>query len=156
MAEYAKDIAVNTTSVYAAASAALAGFRQLPDAAPKVFIYTGNMQSTLIVPEVVSLGAGKNASAYLMETAAAAYGTKYHFYYADERLPDGRPLMAQLSGEAHAEFYYELATRKTQGPWDATFVRGVGYTKFAAGRDREVTPAGMLSEHVKKVLAPPS
>ncbi|MCJ1284991.1 hypothetical protein MMC26_004328 [Xylographa opegraphella] len=156
VAEYAKDIAVNTTSVYAAASTALAGFRKLPDASPTVFIYTGNMQSSLIVPEVVSLGAGKNASAYLMETAAAAYGAKHQFYYADERLPDGRPVMAQLSGEAHAGYYFELATRKTQGPWDATFVKGVGYKRFEGERDREVTPAGMLTEHVNKALKVPS
>ncbi|MCJ1377552.1 hypothetical protein MMC17_000647 [Xylographa soralifera] len=156
IAEYARDIAVNTTSVYAAASTALAGFRKLPEAAPKVFIYTGNMQNSLIVPEVVSLGAGKNASAYLMETAATAYGAQYQFYYADERLPDGRPVMSALSGEAHAEYYFELATKKTQGPWDATFVKGVGYKRFDAERDREVTPAGMLMENVKKASRLPS
>ncbi|MCJ1396168.1 hypothetical protein MMC18_009057 [Xylographa bjoerkii] len=150
IAEYAKDMAVNTTSVYAAASTALAGFRKLPEAAPKVFIYTGNIQNSLVVPELVSLGAGKSASAYLMETAATAYGAKYQFYYADERLPDGRPVMSALSGEAHAKYYFELAAGKEQGPWDATFVKGKGYVKFDAERDREVTSLAYLVEHLKK------
>lgn len=148
VAEFAKDLAVNTTSVYAAAIAAIAGFEKLPASAPKVFIYTGNMQNTLIVPETFSLGAGKNASAYLMETAAAMYGTKYQFYYGDERLSTGRPVMNKLDGGAHASFYWELAGRKTQGPWDATFVKGKGYTKFEAERDREVIAVEPLMKNV--------
>ncbi|MCJ1403543.1 hypothetical protein MMC11_006766 [Xylographa trunciseda] len=153
VAEYAKDLAVNTTSVYAAASSALAGFRKLPDAAPKVFIFTGNMGNSLIVPEILSLCAGKNASACLMETAAAAYGAQYQFYYADERLPSGGPVMWDISGEAHAEYYFELATARAQGPWDATFVKGVGYKKFADERDREVVAVEVLRENMRNAKA---
>lgn len=149
VADFAKDLAVNTTSLYATASAALAGFRELPEAGPKVFIFTGNMQNTLIVPETFSLGAGKSASAYLMETAAAVYGAQYHFYYADERMHNGGSVMAAVNGDAHASFYWELAGRKTQGPWDATFVKGVGYTKFDSERDRKVMSVAALMANVK-------
>lgn len=35
-----------------------------------------------------------------------------------------------VSGEAHGEFYVQLAESKSQGPWQQTFVKGVGYKKF--------------------------
>ncbi|MCJ1474214.1 hypothetical protein MMC13_002872 [Lambiella insularis] len=149
VAEFAKDIAVNATSVYAAATTAVAGFHRVSESAPKVFIYTGNMQNTLVVPEVFSLGVGKNASAYLIETAAATYGAKYQFYYADERMSNGRPVMNKLDGDTHAQFYWELAGKKTQGPWDVTFVKGEGYKKFEAERDREVIGMTTLLDNVK-------
>jgi hypothetical protein len=53
------------------------------------------------------------------------------FYYADQRKADGDPIGTAISGLAHANFYYELAQRKEQGPWDATFVEGKGYVDFA-------------------------
>ena len=53
------------------------------------------------------------------------------FYYADQRKADGAPIGTAISGSAHADFYYELAQRKEQGPWDATFVEGKGYVDFA-------------------------
>jgi hypothetical protein len=57
--------------------------------------------------------------------------TVSRFYYADERKEDGAPIGTAISGSAHANFYYELAQRKEQGPWDATFVEGKGYVDFA-------------------------
>ena len=56
----------------------------------------------------------------------------YRFYYADERKPDGGPAFMDISGEAHAEFYIQLAEGKAQGPWQQTFVKGVGYKHFPA------------------------
>ena len=35
-----------------------------------------------------------------------------------------------LDGDAHAEFYAQLATGAKDVPWHATFVKGQGYTKF--------------------------
>ena len=35
-----------------------------------------------------------------------------------------------VSGEAAAEFYWELAEGKTDMPWQATHVKGVGYVHF--------------------------
>lgn len=52
------------------------------------------------------------------------------FYFADERAPEGAAVGRVVSGEAAAEFYYELAGHKEQGPWDATFVKGKGYVEF--------------------------
>ena len=108
------------------------------------------MQNSMVVPETFSLGAGKNAAAYVIETAAAVYGSKYQFYYADERLGTGMPVMTSLDGKAHADFYWELAGRMTQGPWDATFVKGVGYVKFEAERDRKVVRVDALMANIGK------
>lgn len=52
------------------------------------------------------------------------------FYYADERKDDGSPVYNAIDGPAHAEFYAQLAEHKTQGAWQQTFVKGVGYKKF--------------------------
>lgn len=55
--------------------------------------------------------------------------TVYRFYYADERKADGT-ITPQIDGEAHAEFYAQLAEGESQGPWQQTFVKGSGYQKF--------------------------
>ncbi len=52
------------------------------------------------------------------------------FYYVDERTEKGQPIMGKIDGPAHGDFCWELAQRKDQGPWDATFVKGVGYKDF--------------------------
>lgn len=54
------------------------------------------------------------------------------FYYADERQADGSPMGKNIGGENHGDFYYELANKKEQGPWDATFTLGKGYVDFGA------------------------
>lgn len=57
--------------------------------------------------------------------------TIHRFYFADERTPDGDPVYSNIGGPAHAEFYLRLVETKTQGPWNATFVKGHGYIKFS-------------------------
>lgn len=52
------------------------------------------------------------------------------FYYVDERTENGQPAMSAIDGPAHGEFCFELAQNKGQGPWDATFVKGIGYKSF--------------------------
>lgn len=52
------------------------------------------------------------------------------FYYSDERKADGAAASSAIDGEAHAELYLQLAEGKSQGPWQQTFVKGVGYKKF--------------------------
>jgi hypothetical protein len=54
----------------------------------------------------------------------------FRFYYGDERKADGSAAYGAIDGDAHAKLYLELAEGKTQGPWQQTFVKGVGYTKF--------------------------
>ena len=119
------------------------GFAKL-SSGPKVFIYTGNGFPTSIVPEQPGLGSGKAASAYLIESAAHALGKGSHWYFADERLPDGNPVMTDLSGEAHADAYWALAGEKEQGPWNYTFVKGKGYVRFGDVVDHRYTPIAEL------------
>jgi hypothetical protein len=52
------------------------------------------------------------------------------FFYADERTADGTQKGMQLDGDAHAEFYAQLASGVGEVPWHATFVKGQGYVKF--------------------------
>ena len=45
-------------------------------------------------------------------------------YYANRRLQNGAPAFREVSGPAHAHFYYQLAAQKE------TFMEGVGYRDF--------------------------
>ena len=146
-ADFAKDLNVNATSAYAAAVAAAAAFTKVSPSLPKVFIYTGNMCSHLIVPEGFSMGVGKNAMAYVIQTAADAYGVKGKgekgfWYFADQRFSNGTSVMAHIDGEAHGEYYWSLVNQKEQGPWNSTFVKGKGYERFDGELHRDV--AGMM------------
>ena len=147
--KFAQDLAVNTVGCYAAASSAATGFAKL-SLGPKVFIYTGNGFPTSIVPEQPGLGSGKAASAYLIEAAANALKEDSHWYFADERLPNGKPVMTDLSGEAHGDAYYDLATRKDQAAWNYTFVKGKGYSKCSDTADHEYTPIAELFANLGK------
>jgi len=64
---------VNTTSVFVAAQQAVAGFKELPVNVSKTFFFTGNILNVQIIPGFAAQGAGKSASAHLIEAAAAAY-----------------------------------------------------------------------------------
>lgn len=52
------------------------------------------------------------------------------FYYVDERNADGSPAGLSIDGDAHAAFFYELATALKQSEPIATFVKGQGYKSF--------------------------
>ncbi len=52
------------------------------------------------------------------------------FYYVDERKEDGSPIGDDISGQAHADYFVELAEMPEQGPWLSTFVKNKGYVKF--------------------------
>ncbi|KAJ5587255.1 uncharacterized protein N7459_003020 [Penicillium hispanicum] len=130
-ADFIRDLKINTTSAFVAAQQAALGFEKLPDSAPKTFIYTGNILNTMTIPPLLSLGAGKSATAHIIQSAAAAYYDRgFKFYYADERNADGTPAYASIDGEAHGEFYLQLADHKSQGPWQQTFVKAIGYKSF--------------------------
>ncbi|KAF2649882.1 putative short-chain dehydrogenase [Lophiostoma macrostomum CBS 122681] len=130
---FAQDLTINVTSVYAAAQQAVAGFEQLPNPASRTFIYTGNiMNDKVVIGPLLTLGVGKSATAHIIQNAAAAYAEKgYKFYYGDERQPDGTPMYNEISGEAHATAYVELAEGAEQGPWQYTFVKNQGYKDFS-------------------------
>ncbi|GKZ98484.1 hypothetical protein AnigIFM59636_003279 [Aspergillus niger] len=133
-ADIQADLSVNTVSAYAAAfrlARSISNSNTLPSSdlaaaqtgATPAFIYTGNMMNIQLFPVGMSLGMGKNATAYFIETAAHTYQGLIRFYYADERNEKGKSVMSNISGETHAQFYWDLANRKEQGAWAPTFVR---------------------------------
>ncbi|QDS71136.1 hypothetical protein FKW77_009876 [Venturia effusa] len=131
LADLVKDLNINTVSALMAAQEATKSFAALPESASKTFIFTGNILNRQILPPLMSNGIGKSATAHFLESAAAAYKpVGYKFYYADERKVDGSSVYRAIDGEAHGKFYVELSEGKEQGPWLATFVKGVGYKSF--------------------------
>ena len=145
---YARDLTINTVSLYAAAQSAAAGFAKL-SSGPKSFIFTGNGFATTIVPEQTGLATGKAASGYLIELASITL-TDSQWYFADERLANGRPVMTDLDGPEHGTVFYALATSGKQEPWNYTFVKGKGYVKFPDVVDREYTPIKKLFAEIGK------
>ncbi|KAF2490144.1 hypothetical protein BU16DRAFT_597825 [Lophium mytilinum] len=149
-----KNLKINTVSAYAAAAAFVALPAPANPSDPNVFIYTGNMQGALLVDQTMTLGVGKNASYYFIELAANTYGkatpagSKGFWYVADERTKEGFSVMSQIDGEAHAEYYAELARSKEQGPWNATFVKGKGYVDFETNRDRPLASVAGLMQQI--------
>ncbi|KAL4874966.1 putative short-chain dehydrogenase [Aspergillus karnatakaensis] len=131
LADFTRDLNINTTSAFVAAQEATLAFAELPDSTSRTYIYTGNVLNTTTIPSLLSLGVGKSATAHIIQSAAAAYSDRgFKFYYTDERKPDGAPAYFDVDGEAHAKFYLKLAGGKSQGPWLQTFVKGVGYKSF--------------------------
>ncbi len=47
-------------------------------------------------------------------------------------MENGGPAMGKIDGPAHGEFCWDLAQRKDQGTWNATFVKGFGYKDFTS------------------------
>ncbi|OBT61318.1 hypothetical protein VE03_09527 [Pseudogymnoascus sp. 23342-1-I1] len=131
LAAFTLDLTVNTTSAFVAAQQAALAFKELPDSASRTFIYTGNITNTTTIAPLLDLGVGKSATAHVIESASQAYKDQgFKFYYSDERKADGAPAYSAIDGEAHAELYVQLAEGKSQGPWQQTFVKGVGYKQF--------------------------
>ncbi|OGE53917.1 hypothetical protein PENARI_c007G08563 [Penicillium arizonense] len=131
LADFIRDTNTNTISAFAAAQQAVLSFDQLPESASRTFIYTGNILNTTTIPPLLDLGVGKAATAHIIQSAASAYADRgYKFYYADERQADGSPTYSGLSGEAHGKLYVSLAEGLSQGPWQQTFVKDVGYRQF--------------------------
>ncbi|CCH44382.1 3-oxoacyl-[acyl-carrier-protein] reductase [Wickerhamomyces ciferrii] len=130
--EVEADQSVNVTSALLAIQEAVKSFKTLPNEKSKAFIYTGNIQYSQPFPFISSLGLGK-AGAYSALTVANEYFSKdgYKFYFADERTVEGGPAVTGVSGEAAADFYFDLAENENKDiPVLATFVKGKGYVKF--------------------------
>lgn len=80
LADFTRDLNINTTSAFVAAQQAALGFAQLPDSASRTFIYTGNILNETVIAPLLDLGVGKSATAHIIKSAAAAYkdqGFKY-------------------------------------------------------------------------------
>jgi hypothetical protein len=77
LADFTKDLNINTTSPFAAAQQAALAFAQLPEAASRTFIYTGNILNTdLVIPPLMTLGVGKSATAHMIHSAATTYADR--------------------------------------------------------------------------------
>jgi len=135
--KYGDSLAVNTTSVLQALKQAVIGFRQLPAAASKTFIFTGNILNLVTMPGMATFGLTKGATAYVIRNLVESQtyekeGIK--FYYADERTSTGAPVMQSIDGPAAAVEYLRIAQLPTQGPWLYTFAKDEGYKDFEASK----------------------
>ncbi|ETN43379.1 uncharacterized protein HMPREF1541_02538 [Cyphellophora europaea CBS 101466] len=128
---YHRDLAINTTSVLVAAQEAVKSFSGLPESEAKTFIFTGNILNTEPILPLFSAGMGKSATAHLVHASSLAYRKQgYKFYYVDERNEDGTVAGRKIDGDAHAQFFWQLAQDPQQREWLATFVKGKGYKAF--------------------------
>ncbi|KAK9329325.1 hypothetical protein V1520DRAFT_174287 [Lipomyces starkeyi] len=131
VAAFQEDLNVNAASLYAAIQETVQGWKNLK-ASSKTFIFTGNLLNVAgAMPAMLTLGVGKAAAAHLIDGAVKSYGSEgYKFYYADERNPNGSPVGTSPDAKAHSEIYFQLAEDPEQRPWDYTFVKFKGFTKF--------------------------
>ncbi|KAK9489601.1 hypothetical protein V1508DRAFT_427551 [Lipomyces doorenjongii] len=128
---FQEDINVNVSSLYTAIQETVKGWKNLKSSS-KTFIVTGNVLNVAgAMPAMLTLGLGKAAAAHLIDGAVKSYGSQgYKFYYADERNPSGAPVGSSPDAKAHSEVYFQLAEDPEQRPWDYTFVKFKGFTKF--------------------------
>jgi hypothetical protein len=76
LADFTRDLTINTTSAFVAAQQAVLSFKELPDSAARTFIYTGNILNEMPLAPFLDLGVGKSATAHIIQSAAAAYKDK--------------------------------------------------------------------------------
>lgn len=129
---FQQDLAINTTSAYAAAIEALSSFKTLPTSVPKSFIYTGNILNEGPIEGFLTLGVGKIASAHMLELGDGLFRKEnIRFFFVDERMEDGTPMFTGASPQDHADLFLSLAN-KTAGdvPWQITFLAGKGHVDF--------------------------
>ncbi|KFY37997.1 hypothetical protein V494_04549 [Pseudogymnoascus sp. VKM F-4513 (FW-928)] len=108
LANFTRDLNINTTSAFVAAHQAALGFAQLSPTASKTFIFTGNILNTTTIASLLNSGVGKSATAHIIQSAATAYKDRgYKFYYADERNSDGSPAYYKIDGAAHGMRYMQ-------------------------------------------------
>lgn len=130
-----EDQNVNLTSAFISIQESIKSFNKISSSdKPKAFIYTGNIQNISPFPFVATVGLGKAGTYSALGVADKLFGEKgYKFYYADERTPEGAPVLQGTSGEGAADFYFDLAENENKDiPVEATFVTGKGYTVFDA------------------------
>ncbi|KAF2162038.1 hypothetical protein M409DRAFT_58499 [Zasmidium cellare ATCC 36951] len=134
--DFEATLRANVVGLFQAIKEAVVGFKALPEAERKAFFFTGNNLNELKpLPGFSTLGAGKSAAAYLVADADNAYQNKgYRFYYVDERFADGRAVVNEIDGQAHADYFYGLVKGTLTSPWWSTFVKGEGYVKFPWNR----------------------
>ena len=90
------------------------------------------MLNRVTLPNVMTFGITKAASAYAIRSAAEnelyeKEGMK--FYYADESDGKGGPVIPPSAEEA-GRVYVELSERNEQGSWNYVYVAGKGEVKL--------------------------
>ncbi|KAL1607133.1 hypothetical protein SLS59_002837 [Nothophoma quercina] len=127
----AADLNINTVSAYAAAQEAVKGWKTLATDSKKPWASASRPLATFSARQMV--GTPKRAIGELtfdMNRLWAMTDASTSFFYADERNADGSIKGMQLDGDAHADFYAQLASGEGEVPWHATFVKGQGYVRF--------------------------
>lgn len=76
---------MNTTSAFVAAQQAVLAFAQLPESASRTFIFTGNCTNVAPIVALMGSGAGKSATAHIIQCAAEAYKEKGYKYVQQSR-----------------------------------------------------------------------
>ncbi|KEF53092.1 uncharacterized protein A1O9_11000, partial [Exophiala aquamarina CBS 119918] len=110
--DFSNDLAINTTSAYAAAHKAIISFQALPRSIPKTFIYTGNILNEGPVSGFLTLGTGKIAPAHMVELGDQLYRDQNtRFFFVDERNADGTPMLTGARMQEHADILLSLADR---------------------------------------------
>ncbi|KAF7903805.1 uncharacterized protein EAF01_006854 [Botrytis porri] len=124
--KFNEDLNVVITSEYAAAHEAVEGFKTLPEVTNKTLIYTGNILNRQFIPSLLAFGIGSLVQLILSKVLQKCIRKMD----TDEQTTEGASKGNAIDGEAHREFYYELATSEEPLTWDATFVAGKGYVDF--------------------------
>ncbi|RMJ27961.1 hypothetical protein PHISP_01158 [Aspergillus sp. HF37] len=124
-----RDWRVNALGGYAALRAAVEGFRALKNEgeggdADGVFIATGNVTPLQPMPMALTLGAGKAMLVHLVQLAVESCKDEgFRFYFPSQVSESGGPVsQPQVSAEAHANVYWDLIRRQSQGSWDVRFL----------------------------------
>lgn len=77
---------MNGTSAFVAAQQAVLAFAQLPESASRTFIFTGNCTNVAPIVALMASGAGKTATAHIIQCAAEAYKDKGYKYVQKSRM----------------------------------------------------------------------
>ena len=97
------------------------------------------MESRWLLWRTLQRVLGKEASWSLVERlgitniVCCADTSCQRFYYADERTPEGLPVMREIDGMAAGKVYLDLAEDPEQKPWNYTYTKDYGYEDFNGG-----------------------
>ena len=76
-------------------------------------------------------------SLYLPSQSGELLADSSRFYCADERKANRSPAFI-VDGPAHGELYTGVVEGGLQGPWQQTFVKGIGYKEFSQPPDERM------------------
>lgn len=77
------------------------------------------------------------------------FSSLFRFYYIDERLADGSPAYAKITGAGHADMTWELSQGTEQGDWRVRCVTSTVYSDFVRTIHAEPCPLHVVLSTVK-------